>query len=191
MLGHIQKIFKSVNRSADTSTGMFLHCVTLKGETHHSGDKCDKCYSFPSVQSWENMSSLLNSSHSAWLQFYNATLRWLGIWAWIINAVYSDNFKKFRFVFFCSVSCMGTSKCVILLCCDCTTNPLGTLNVESHLLHQEIFTFSIVCHVPHIGVNSYKRHWKSTQKQRWKGGKYFEKKRRCRLTMVLKGGEEI
>lgn len=83
-----------------TTTGMFLHCVTLKCETHHSGDKGDKCYSFPSVQSWENTSSLLNSAHSAWLQFYNATLHWLGIWAWMMNAVYSHNFKKFGLVFF-------------------------------------------------------------------------------------------
>lgn len=33
-----------------TALGMLVHCVTLKGETHHSGDKCAKCYSFPSMQ---------------------------------------------------------------------------------------------------------------------------------------------
>lgn len=48
--------------------------------------------------------------------------------------------------------------------------PELTLNVQSHLLCQEIFTFSTVCHIPHTGVNSCKMHWSITDQQRWKGG---------------------
>lgn len=144
---------------------------------------------------------MLNSAHSAWLLFYNATFHWMES---DYEFSISDNFKNLGFVFFCIQFLAWVQKYV---CSSNAVNAQGTpqkqthkpelmLNVQSHLLYQEIFTFSIVCHTPHMDVNSYKMHWNITDQQRRRGGislgrKILGGKKKMQANHGIEGGEEI
>lgn len=112
----------------------------------------------------------LNSAHSARLQFYDATLHWLEIWSWIINAVYSDTIKMFILGFFYSFSCRCVYICSPYIC-NTQWPPLLTDMDQSWcwmwkvITCTEILTFSIVCHTYHTDVNSYKIHWNNTDQE--------------------------